>query len=559
MRPDRIPGYRIDRVLGKGGMASVYLAIQESLQRPVALKLLTEPGAEEFSERFINEGRSIASISHAHIVTVHDVGISDGLHYLAMEYVEGGDLKQRIRNGVTEDFALDLVEKIASCLDLAHTRGVIHRDIKPANILFRSDGSPLLTDFGIAKHQRLESSLTMTGTVLGSPHYISPEQAQGLAVDGRADIYSLGIVFYEMLTRKKPFQGNSEVDTIIKHIQEPLPILPGEYARYQAFLNRMVGKTPEERFGNARELVDSVQALRGRRCDDEARKPVTLATLKLSATPGHACPGAQTVSAHTAKVGGPADRQSARTRWTLYALAALVPLAASATWWYAPDRASAVGFEKRTASTAAAPAAPAAPEAPIMTALLPPATHAPAPAVEVSDQIFKQAEAYRDGIGVAPDARKAIERFRLAASQGHAGAQYQLGLMYGQGRGVDENQLQAIAWFERAARADLVEAQYLLCLSYALGRGVTPDQALAYAWCDIARERGSAKASEALASLTKRMNGATIAVARGLVDELTREIRVEPRAAAGSQGTANVDGARAVQQQSGRDSHVPRL
>ncbi len=524
MKPDRIPGYRIDRLVGKGGMASVYLAIQESLQRPVALKLLSESDAAEFSERFINEGRSIASISHAHIVTVYDVGISDGLHYLAMEYIGGGDLRQRIRNGVTEDFALEVVEKIASCLDLAHTRGVIHRDIKPANILFRSDGTPLLTDFGIAKHQRLESSLTMTGTVLGSPHYISPEQAQGLPVDGRTDIYSLGIVFYEMLTRKKPYQGNSEVDTIIKHIQEPLPVLPREYAHYQAFLNRMVGKTPDERFANARELVDAVQVLRGRKHDDEASKLTIREPM---------------VSEHTARLdGGPADRHSVRIHWALYALAAIVPLAASGALWYIPGRSSVVGTEQKTVSSFAAPVAPVAP------ALPQPAIPAPAPVVEVSDQIFKQAEAYRDGVGVVPDIRKAAELFRRAADQGHAGAQYQLGLMYGQGRGVLADQLQAVAWFERAARADLVEAQYLLCLSYALGRGVTPDQALAYAWCDIARARGSEKATQALAALTKHMNAATLAVARDLVEQIAREIREEPRAAGGSQRTANMDGER---------------
>ena len=186
-------------------MAAVYLAIQESLDRPVALKVLTDPDSPEFSERFVNEGRIIASLVHGNIVTVHDVGIAEGLHYISMEYVDGGDLRTRIADGQSPEAALDLAARMADCLGFAHRKGVIHRDLKPANILFRRDGTPLLTDFGIAKNQRLDSDLTATGKIVGTPRYMSPEQALGKPVDGRSDLYSLGVVLYEMLTGEPPY------------------------------------------------------------------------------------------------------------------------------------------------------------------------------------------------------------------------------------------------------------------------------------------------------------------------------------------------------------------
>lgn len=266
MKHDAIPGYRIERLIGKGGMASVYLAIQESLGRPVALKVLGDPESPEFSKRFVNEGRIIAGLSHTNIITVHDVGIADGQHYLSMEYVEGGDLTSRIAQVMTADVALDIVEKIASCLDFAHKRGVIHRDVKPANILFRDDGTPLLTDFGIAKHLKKSSDLTMTGTALGSPHYISPEQAQGKSPDGRTDIYSLGIILYDMLMGEKPYEGESDIATIVKHIQDPAPRLPVAYSRYQGLLNRMVAKDPKQRFADAGDVAELVKSLRTSAC-----------------------------------------------------------------------------------------------------------------------------------------------------------------------------------------------------------------------------------------------------------------------------------------------------
>ena len=153
-----------------------------------------------------------------------------------MEYLEGGNLEDKILEGMTPQAALDLVEVIGDCLDFLHRKNIIHRDIKPANILFHSDGTPILTDFGVAKQQETDSRLTKDGTALGSPYYISPEQAESKPIDGRSDIYSLGIILYEMLTGKKPFEGESDIQIIISHLSDPVPSLPDGLEQYRNWL-----------------------------------------------------------------------------------------------------------------------------------------------------------------------------------------------------------------------------------------------------------------------------------------------------------------------------------
>ncbi len=260
-----IPGYRIQRLIGKGGMATVYLAIQESLHRPVVLKILdqvTDQRTEDLIERFIAEGRIIASLRHPNIITIYDIGLADSSLYISMEYVQGGDLKQRMELPVTTDEALDYLAKVASALAEAHKHGIVHRDVKPANILFRDEHTPLLTDFGIAKQVDTEADLTSTGIFLGSPNYVSPEQADGIKTDGRADIYSLGCIFHEMLTGKKPFLSNSVIDIIIQHKQAPIPRLPAECADMQPLLDRMMAKRREDRFPDAEALIHAISKLR---------------------------------------------------------------------------------------------------------------------------------------------------------------------------------------------------------------------------------------------------------------------------------------------------------
>ncbi len=256
-----IPGFRIIKPIAEGGMATVFLAIQESLNRKVALKVLKKFERADQSERFINEGRIIASLRHPNVITIHDIGRVGSWHYIAMEYLEGGDLESRIRAGMSAAGAIELTTKIAQCLEFIHGQGVVHRDIKPANILFDKDGNPVLTDFGIAKHLDQDSNLTMDGTAMGSPDYLSPEQAQCRELDGRTDIYSLGVVLHEMLTGKKPYRRDSYIEAVMAHITAPMPTLPITLERYQRLLDRMIAKEPDERFASAHELVAFIEAM----------------------------------------------------------------------------------------------------------------------------------------------------------------------------------------------------------------------------------------------------------------------------------------------------------
>jgi serine/threonine protein kinase len=257
-----IPGYRIKAHIGSGGMAVVFRAVQESLQRSVALKVLKNSETKEWTERFLNEGRILASLSHRNIITVHDIGIHSGHIYISMEYLNGGDLKQRIKAGMIAKEALEILTTIGEALELAHKKGVIHRDVKPGNILFRPDGTPVMADYGIAKDYESDTDVTVDGTVIGTPDYLAPEQARGQAVDGRADMYGLGIIFYEMLTGKKPFEGNSAVQIIFKHLNEPVPQLPEELAMYQPLLEKMTAKEPVDRFSGATAMLAAVTELR---------------------------------------------------------------------------------------------------------------------------------------------------------------------------------------------------------------------------------------------------------------------------------------------------------
>lgn len=277
----QIPGYRIERLLGRGGMAVVYLATQESLDRLVALKILhTDNAPAGFAERFISEGKIIAGLNHPYIITIHDIGVIGNLYYISMEYIAGGDLKQLIQQGITLEQSLDIMRKIGHCLQFVHQKGIVHRDIKPANILFGDDMTPLLTDFGIAKKTQSQLELTATGTTLGSPHYLSPEQAQCLAVDGRADLYSLGIMFYEMLVGVKPYQGDSEIGIIFKHLQEPIPQFPSYLQAYQPFLEKLLAKNRDQRFANATEMLSALKTI------THQQDLPTLPTITLSKIPG---------------------------------------------------------------------------------------------------------------------------------------------------------------------------------------------------------------------------------------------------------------------------------
>jgi serine/threonine protein kinase len=260
-----IPGYQIDKKIGQGGMATVYLATQASLSRPVVLKVLDISGNTADPnqiERFLAEGRIVASLHHPNIITIYDIGVTDdNALYISMEYIKGGDLKARIGIPMSPAEALDILIKIGKGLKTAHNHGVIHRDVKPANILFRDDGTPLLTDFGIAKQVDNDLNLTSTGVFLGSPNYVSPEQADGREIDSRADIYSLGCIFYEMLTGEKPFKSETLFDVVNQHKHSPIPLLPDDIQEYQPLLNLMMAKSPHERFANTEAMIDYITEL----------------------------------------------------------------------------------------------------------------------------------------------------------------------------------------------------------------------------------------------------------------------------------------------------------
>ena len=261
-----IQGYTIQREIGKGGMATVYLATQESLHRNVVLKILDDKvDNSDLGERFLAEGRIIAALNHPNIITIYDIGIANELLYISMEYVQGGDLKQRLELPMSPDEVLNLLAQITSALGEAHKHGIVHRDVKPANILFSDNDTPILTDFGIAKEVDTENDLTSTGIFLGSPNYVSPEQADGQKIDGRADIYSMGCIFYEMLTGSKPYISSSVIDIVIQHKQGPIPDLPEELEEFQPLLNKMMAKKRDERFADAGDLATAIASLQEKR------------------------------------------------------------------------------------------------------------------------------------------------------------------------------------------------------------------------------------------------------------------------------------------------------
>ncbi|MCB1560323.1 MAG: serine/threonine protein kinase [Xanthomonadales bacterium] len=260
-----IPGYRILRPLGEGGMASVFLAVQESLDREVALKVMAPAlsANAEFAERFLQEGQITAKLSHPNLVTIYDIGSHGSVYYLAAEYIPGGTLRQRIDAGkLTVAQALDVAVDIARGLDYAHEKGIVHRDVKPGNVLFRADGTAVLADFGIAKAIGATGGMTVAGSSIGTPDYMSPEQAQGgPLLDGRSDIYSLGAVLFEMLSGKQPYESSDPFTVALMHVTQPIPELPEKAAWLQPLVDSLMAKSPESRASNGEQFIRQMEAL----------------------------------------------------------------------------------------------------------------------------------------------------------------------------------------------------------------------------------------------------------------------------------------------------------
>jgi len=259
----QIPGYSVLRTLGTGGMATVYLAMQQSLEREVALKVMAPVLAAnaDFCEQFLKEGRITAKLSHPHLVTVHDIGSYRGTYYMASEYLSAGSLRERLQSGLGAYEALNIAHDIASGLTYAHEMGFVHRDVKPGNILFRATGAAVLADFGIAKAIKSMSSATMAGNAIGTPDYMSPEQAQASQVDGRTDIYSLGAVLFEMLAGRKPYVANDPYAVALRHVTDPVPRLPDSLTWLQPLIDQTMAKDREQRFATGDAFMAACDAL----------------------------------------------------------------------------------------------------------------------------------------------------------------------------------------------------------------------------------------------------------------------------------------------------------
>ena len=249
----RLTDYRLVRKIAEGGMSSIYLADQKSTGRRVVLKLfpLTRGMSQDTVDRFLQEHRMLERLHHPNIVEIFAQGFNDEHLYIAMEYFQNGSLNEHLSAALPEGKAFGYATQIAKGLEAAHRAGIVHRDLKPDNIMVRKDGSLALTDFGIAKDLNAGAAMTMSGEVLGTPSYVAPEQAQGLPVGPAADVYSLGVMLFQMLTGRKPYQANDPQNILYQHINSPIPRLPDDLSQWQDVIAIMMAKSPQTRLSDA--------------------------------------------------------------------------------------------------------------------------------------------------------------------------------------------------------------------------------------------------------------------------------------------------------------------
>jgi hypothetical protein len=262
-----IRGHRCIRQVGSGGMCKIYLAESERAGTLVVLKVFSQvPDVSErfvSFDRFLQEYEIVAGLNHRNIVRIYDLGVADDHAYIAMEHFPAGDLRQRmLKAPLAPATALGFLQQIASALEAIHSVGVLHRDLKPANVMLRADDTVSLIDFGLAKANENDISLTGTREIFGTPYYMSPEQGHAEIIDARSDLYSLGVVFYEMLIGSKPFNGATAMEVIYKHKRAELPEIAPEFALYEGLLRRLLAKSPDKRYQTAAELLTAISELK---------------------------------------------------------------------------------------------------------------------------------------------------------------------------------------------------------------------------------------------------------------------------------------------------------
>ncbi len=259
-----IKGYRRIRQLAAGSVSDLFLAESTQAGALVVFKVTRDvrktDGIDQSFSRFLQEYEIVRSIRHPNVVHILDLGVTDHYAYLVMEYFARGDLRGQMRRPLEPRRALGYVLEIARALEAIHAAGILHRDLKPGNVMIRDDGSLALIDFGLAKHRALEMEITDKGMIFGTPHYMSPEQGHGKPVDGRGDLYGLGIMLFEMLTGKKPFDADNPMTIIYKHARQPVPELPEDLRVFAPLIVRLLAKKPEDRFPDAATAALAIDA-----------------------------------------------------------------------------------------------------------------------------------------------------------------------------------------------------------------------------------------------------------------------------------------------------------
>jgi serine/threonine protein kinase len=281
MSDSAIPGYKILKPIAKGGMARVFVAIQESVGRTTALKILHKRlcTGNSFSKLFLQEA-NCGVLNHPNIITIYDAGETDSHLYIAMEYLLGGDLKQKIKTGLSQKETINIITKLSEALAYAHSKGFIHRDIKPGNIIFNEDKQPILADFGIARAISFSEQTVTDGMLMGTPHYTSPEQASSKKVDHRTDLYSLGVVYYEMLTGNKPFSAETPFALIYKHLEDPPPELDKKFKEHEPIIHKLMSKNPDDRYASAFDLIEDMAKLTQSKKEQAAVRSERMRTYK---------------------------------------------------------------------------------------------------------------------------------------------------------------------------------------------------------------------------------------------------------------------------------------